>query len=630
MIALALLLQTAEITVLTREKERVLVGRSDGSVEGYGAEGLKLGYRIPSGAGSVRALTWIEGHAWWVGANGDAVWHVDGRDRAVAVPLASVGLSDPAIAVSEWRKTLLVQSESGYAFLDRKSGARVPDPLPPAVAEAASQGQILASWDERIGGMFLVLRRAGRKGRPDEEGGTRDVTAVSGWHLTPKGRWQGLGHYFLAAGDYRDAPGPSTRIVISKTRTDTAPRGVIDLRHFLVTPNGIVALLKRKVVLIPFATDDWQPREFRSLPFDPEYTPVSTLIGSRLMYSNGRRIGELDLEDGERSIQTSPPRPGLTAMLATDGGLVTGEGASLALSDDFVAPGRLRYDVEGDRSRMNTEQRALLARLDDDAFSAALPRGGTQAFQVLAEGAFGKKAETRIRGASRTRDLEFGDVLRQGDRRAVYLGGGDAIELSARGTAFRRISDIPDWLAYRVARPDPRPVFRPRPTYRPDPSRSLPPPRPMEPVNLFDIDFQRVRKLGGGGSLRLATDPRYNRPWRPAHGRMIQAAESWLNTPYVYGGKSRRSIDCSGFVSRVMRELGLRVPDGSTNIARCGLGTVVTDEIRYGDVLYIERPNRHVGIYVGKGRTIEATPTYTRYMDRSCLLRYPVMVRRFL
>ncbi len=82
------------------------------------------------------------------------------------------------------------------------------------------------------------------------------------------------------------------------------------------------------------------------------------------------------------------------------------------------------------------------------------------------------------------------------------------------------------------------------------------------------------------------------------------AIAQWLGTRYRWGGKSRKGIDCSGFVNEVFEQMGIDIPRNSRELAKIG-AAIDRDSLRYGDILtFARRKNRisHVGIYLGDGR----------------------------
>jgi len=79
----------------------------------------------------------------------------------------------------------------------------------------------------------------------------------------------------------------------------------------------------------------------------------------------------------------------------------------------------------------------------------------------------------------------------------------------------------------------------------------------------------------------------------------------YLNTPYLWGGTSKRGIDCSAFVQTVMYQtLGIMLP--RTSYEQSNVGTdVQRSELKFGDLLFFDTMNKgrttHVGIYLSDG-----------------------------
>lgn len=79
----------------------------------------------------------------------------------------------------------------------------------------------------------------------------------------------------------------------------------------------------------------------------------------------------------------------------------------------------------------------------------------------------------------------------------------------------------------------------------------------------------------------------------------------YLNTPYLWGGTSKRGIDCSAFVQSVMYQaLGVSIP--RTSLEQSGVGVdVSTEELKFGDLLFFDTMNKgrvtHVAIYMQDG-----------------------------
>lgn len=90
--------------------------------------------------------------------------------------------------------------------------------------------------------------------------------------------------------------------------------------------------------------------------------------------------------------------------------------------------------------------------------------------------------------------------------------------------------------------------------------------------------------------------------------QVIKIAHDWLGTPYLWGGNTRKGVDCSGFVKNVYQEVGINLPrtaqmqfDYSYKISK--------DKIKPGDLLFYRKNGKitHVAIYVGKGEIIHSS-----------------------
>jgi cell wall-associated NlpC family hydrolase len=80
--------------------------------------------------------------------------------------------------------------------------------------------------------------------------------------------------------------------------------------------------------------------------------------------------------------------------------------------------------------------------------------------------------------------------------------------------------------------------------------------------------------------------------------RMDGSIASFLGTPYVWGGRTRRGTDCSGFTQSVFAELGIELPRNSREQWRTGRG-IKYGQLRKGDLVFFRTiANRisHVGI----------------------------------
>lgn len=89
--------------------------------------------------------------------------------------------------------------------------------------------------------------------------------------------------------------------------------------------------------------------------------------------------------------------------------------------------------------------------------------------------------------------------------------------------------------------------------------------------------------------------------------QVVQTALQYLGVPYVWGGESPSGFDCSGLVKYVYMQHGVLLPHASS--IQFGMGAAVPpDQLQPGDLVFFygSTAPQHVGMYVGKGKYIEA------------------------
>ena len=85
----------------------------------------------------------------------------------------------------------------------------------------------------------------------------------------------------------------------------------------------------------------------------------------------------------------------------------------------------------------------------------------------------------------------------------------------------------------------------------------------------------------------------------------IEAAESRLGTPYVWGATGPDAFDCSGLMQYAFEQAGKDLP--RTSAAQSKVGQKVSmDDLKPGDLIFLYSPVSHVVMYVGNGKVIEA------------------------
>ena len=91
---------------------------------------------------------------------------------------------------------------------------------------------------------------------------------------------------------------------------------------------------------------------------------------------------------------------------------------------------------------------------------------------------------------------------------------------------------------------------------------------------------------------------------------IIKSAKLWLNTPYLWGGRTPLGVDCSGFVQLVFRCNGKNLPRDAWQQAEMGNHVDFVSEAMPGDLAFFahdEGKISHVGILIDNHQIIHAS-----------------------
>lgn len=90
---------------------------------------------------------------------------------------------------------------------------------------------------------------------------------------------------------------------------------------------------------------------------------------------------------------------------------------------------------------------------------------------------------------------------------------------------------------------------------------------------------------------------------------LLDLAMMYLNTPYLWGGKSVFGIDCSGLVQQVYKFCGVKLPRDAYQQAEIGEALSFVEEAEPGDLAFFDNPEGkiiHVGIILEGNKIIHA------------------------
>jgi hypothetical protein len=100
------------------------------------------------------------------------------------------------------------------------------------------------------------------------------------------------------------------------------------------------------------------------------------------------------------------------------------------------------------------------------------------------------------------------------------------------------------------------------------------------------------------GDFSIAVDglhyfARHLAPIGEVEPEFVAVAERFLETPYLWGGRTSEGIDCSGLTQTALTAAGVAAPRDSDMLAGLGAPVPVDDALRRGDLIFWKG---HVGI----------------------------------
>jgi probable lipoprotein NlpC len=90
--------------------------------------------------------------------------------------------------------------------------------------------------------------------------------------------------------------------------------------------------------------------------------------------------------------------------------------------------------------------------------------------------------------------------------------------------------------------------------------------------------------------------------------KALEHSLTFLGTPYVHGGTSKKGIDCSGFIYRIVKDVfDVTMPRSASGIYKTCI-LIRDSETEPGDLLFFKDGTNvsHVALYVGNKKFIHA------------------------
>jgi len=97
---------------------------------------------------------------------------------------------------------------------------------------------------------------------------------------------------------------------------------------------------------------------------------------------------------------------------------------------------------------------------------------------------------------------------------------------------------------------------------------------------------------------------------RPKKNSLIEYAHTFLNTPYLWGGRTHFGIDCSGFAQAVCLQSGIQLKRDAWQQAGQGKAVDFLQNALPGDLAFFDNEEGrivHVGIMLNNGQIIHAS-----------------------
>lgn len=137
--------------------------------------------------------------------------------------------------------------------------------------------------------------------------------------------------------------------------------------------------------------------------------------------------------------------------------------------------------------------------------------------------------------------------------------------------------------------------------------------RPVSPNTTVTLEeYLKMSQGGDNAGRESAMTQAVNLPASRDARDVISAAEKWLGTPYLYGGSTRKGVDCSALTMNVFLEgCGVKIPRTAFEQYKA-TERVSRHELQPGDLVFFSSARNkkgvaHVGLYIGNNHIIHAS-----------------------
>jgi len=110
----------------------------------------------------------------------------------------------------------------------------------------------------------------------------------------------------------------------------------------------------------------------------------------------------------------------------------------------------------------------------------------------------------------------------------------------------------------------------------------------------------------------VTEEKKYNAHLQPTPESLINLAYQFIGIPYLWGGRSTKGFDCSGFTQTIYKLNGVSLPRDANMQVKVGQPVALDDSLKKllaGDLLFFGKDMdhiTHVGMYIGNGEFIHA------------------------